>query len=567
MFTKLIVCLALLSLTGLVSGRCESKIKQYVKKCLKRGYDPVKLNNCGDYSDYFDDADSDEKQAKKCKRMERALIKKCDGRCRLESDEPECPADMPEVSCTVNACDFNECPDYPEANCEHSSCGGCFAIFYHSNGEEIADCGEAEPECPADLPLVNCAANPCDVETCPKYPDADLECEANYCGGCNAIFYDSNGDEVTDCHGGERVLDSWCQHDAKYLEGYSSGKKRYPSLNEAQEQCLTRDDCSGVTYEPENRKYSLRKGTELLDSDKDDENTWVRCYSGDGDWSEWSVWSECSKECDGGIQLRSRTCTNPAPVRGGLYCEGRPGQMQDCNQDKPCPVDGNWSDYGDWSDCSAECDGGSQTRSRSCSNPAPSNGGAKCEGSRDESMDCNDDPCPTERPGGVSQDIEADLSCDFESDTCKYTHGSDDAQFSWVRNSGRTHTSDTGPDFDHTSGEGYYMYIESSSPRVEGDKAVLVSPWIEDEAPCNLQFYTYMRGSSMGEFNMYIEMDDGTRINKVKLDEASSAETTWKLNTVKLIGIEGRFRILFEGVRGRGIRGDIGLDDIRYEQC
>ena len=51
------------------------------------------------------------------------------------------------------------------------------------------------------------------------------------------------------------------------------------------------------------------------------------------------------------------------------------------------PVDGRWSDYGA---CSATC--GPGTKTKSCNNPAPADGGASCTG--DGTADCNLGACP-----------------------------------------------------------------------------------------------------------------------------------------------------------------------------
>jgi len=59
-------------------------------------------------------------------------------------------------------------------------------------------------------------------------------------------------------------------------------------------------------------------------------------------------------------------------------------------------VHGMWSDYGDWGACSADCGGGTQTRSRTCTNPAPDHGGNECEGEADDTQACNEESCPSE---------------------------------------------------------------------------------------------------------------------------------------------------------------------------
>jgi len=125
----------------------------------------------------------------------------------------------------------------------------------------------------------------------------------------------------------------------------------------------------------------------------------------DGWWSDYGDWTDCMVECGGGFRFRSRFCTNPAPANGGLECEGPGLDVQyGCNDDPCPPVDGGWSNWSDWGDyecrdrAAVECGGGSQTRSRSCTNPAPANGGAECEGFHFDSQDCNDDwdPCTQE---------------------------------------------------------------------------------------------------------------------------------------------------------------------------
>ena len=58
-------------------------------------------------------------------------------------------------------------------------------------------------------------------------------------------------------------------------------------------------------------------------------------------------------------------------------------------------VDGNWAAWGAWAGCSVTCGQGTWSRSRTCTDPAPSNGGNACAGSGTESATCNQGHCPS----------------------------------------------------------------------------------------------------------------------------------------------------------------------------
>ena len=59
-----------------------------------------------------------------------------------------------------------------------------------------------------------------------------------------------------------------------------------------------------------------------------------------------------------------------------------------------CLVDGGFSDWEEWSACSATCGGGKRQRTRTCNNPAPYGSGNDCVGVAEEEETCNDDECP-----------------------------------------------------------------------------------------------------------------------------------------------------------------------------
>ncbi|XP_037041378.1 semaphorin-5A [Bradysia coprophila] len=100
--------------------------------------------------------------------------------------------------------------------------------------------------------------------------------------------------------------------------------------------------------------------------------------SGDGGdeagWTDWGSWSQCSVECGGGQQFRTRTCE-----RGN--CDGTSKMARACNTHS---CKGVWSCWTDWSPCSVTCGLGKRSRTRDCMTP----GKDGCEGLSTEFETC-----------------------------------------------------------------------------------------------------------------------------------------------------------------------------------
>lgn len=158
--------------------------------------------------------------------------------------------------------------------------------------------------------------------------------------------------------------------------------------------------------------------------------------------------------------------------------------------------------------------------------------------------------------------------CDFESiDLCGWVEDNSD-DFDWKRHQFATPSGHvgTGPSFDHTSvtgldGEflsipnetpslivvfsGYYMYIESSAPRKENDKARLFSPvYSADQGSGCFVMWYHMYGASTGILRVYIRGDEQ------KLDELSPVwekrgeqGNQWLRATVDVVALTNDFQV------------------------
>lgn len=119
----------------------------------------------------------------------------------------------------------------------------------------------------------------------------------------------------------------------------------------------------------------------------------------DGQWGKWVKTIPCTEECGPkGITIEERTCNNPKPQNGGVFCEGGPTRTVECNREKKCieVVNGGWSDWviGECKTKSENnCGAGKRLMTRECNNPSPKNGGTNCIGENSKELDCNLQDC------------------------------------------------------------------------------------------------------------------------------------------------------------------------------
>ncbi|KAG8455239.1 hypothetical protein GDO86_001438 [Hymenochirus boettgeri] len=153
--------------------------------------------------------------------------------------------------------------------------------------------------------------------------------------------------------------------------------------------------------------------------------------------------------------------------------------------------------------------------------------------------------------------------CTFEKNDCGF-HQEWQRRGMWHRTQGRTPTFYTGPNGDHTSGVGFYMYIEATN-MVFGQKARMISRRLRSipGKQC-LTFFYHMYGAGTGFLNVYLRKESHFIKDGLLWTRKGEQGITWLKAHIEYES-EKQHQIIFEAIRGVSIRSDIAIDDIMFE--
>merc|ERR1712098_906571 len=117
-------------------------------------------------------------------------------------------------------------------------------------------------------------------------------------------------------------------------------------------------------------------------------------------WSTWSPCTNNQDGKSTCIKTKNRHCNDPPASHGGAECPGKKKEVEECSsaelsnpEENPrCVIHGAWTTWSDYGTCRSDC---KQIRTRTCSNPAPIIDHDKCPGEADETRGCYDGDCAT----------------------------------------------------------------------------------------------------------------------------------------------------------------------------
>jgi len=130
----------------------------------------------------------------------------------------------------------------------------------------------------------------------------------------------------------------------------------------------------------------------------------------------------------------------------------------------------------------------------------------------------------------------------------------------WWLAQGPTTSGNTGPAGDHTTGNGIYYYVESSTPNYPNQTFIAYTPTFDISATPGkvISFWYHMYGASMGDLEIAVLDGNGyTSLNTISGDQGDQ----WHFAYYPVASVDS-FKIAFIATTGTSFTSDICIDDI-----
>ena len=130
----------------------------------------------------------------------------------------------------------------------------------------------------------------------------------------------------------------------------------------------------------------------------------------------------------------------------------------------------------------------------------------------------------------------------------------------WWLKQGPTSSVNTGPSGDHTSGNGIYYYVESSSPNFPNQVFTVYTPTFDISATPGkvLSFWYHMYGASMGDLEIgFLSGGSYTALDTISGNQGNQ----WRFAYYP-ITTTNNFKIAFKATTGSSYTSDICIDDL-----
>ncbi len=149
----------------------------------------------------------------------------------------------------------------------------------------------------------------------------------------------------------------------------------------------------------------------------------------------------------------------------------------------------------------------------------------------------------------------------FENGLGGWTQGSGD-DFDWIRQSGGTPSSSTGPSSAESGS--FYVYVETSNPNNPNKTTILNSPCfnLSSATSADMTFKYHMTGNAVGVLRLEASNDNGSTWSQI-WSKSSDQGSAWNDANVDLTSYASNsVQFRFIGTSGSGWQGDMAVDTI-----